>query len=177
MLWWFDGSICSMLPVKCANIDSITLPVAWEGSIPGPQSDISEHALFPHGVQMSQDTVRMWRLVEQWDVHGARAGAGFTMLMNGHRHSAFVWYHQGVTLNNLFSCSTTRMEKVILLHQQLLYMYLCITLDEVNKHTRLTCISKPGIRAHNPTMLQNINSKESETKGHLVLFCKIHPGV
>lgn len=35
------------------------LPVAWEGAIPGPQSDISEHALLPHSVQVGQDAVWM----------------------------------------------------------------------------------------------------------------------
>lgn len=38
---------------------SVSLPVAWERAIAGPQSDISKHALFSHGVQMSQDTVGM----------------------------------------------------------------------------------------------------------------------
>lgn len=73
-----------MLPIKCTNIVSTTLPVALEGAIPSPQSDISKHALFPHGVQVGEDAVRVGRLVEQRDVHGARAGAGFTMLMNSH---------------------------------------------------------------------------------------------
>lgn len=81
------------------------LPVAGEGAIPGPQSDISEHALLPHGVQVGQDAVGMGRLVEQRDVHGARAGAGFPILMNSHRHGSFVWHLQGVAWNNLSYCS------------------------------------------------------------------------
>ena len=100
----------------------MSLPVAWERAVPGPQRDIGEHALFPQRVQVGQDAVGMGRLVEQRDVHGARAGAGFAVLMNGHRHGGFVWHLQGVTWNDLSYCSmTTRTgkgEEETLLDQQ-----------------------------------------------------------
>lgn len=71
----------------------MTRPVAWKGAVAGPQRNICENALFPHGVKVSEDTVRMGRLVKQGDVHGARAGAGFTILMNCHGHGSFTGNH------------------------------------------------------------------------------------
>lgn len=66
------------------------LPVARKGAIPGPQRDVGEHALLPQRVQVGQDAVGVRRLVEQRDVHGARAGAGLAILVDGHRHGGRV---------------------------------------------------------------------------------------
>ena len=93
------------------NVFRVCLPVAWERAVPGPQNDISEQALFPQGVQVGQHTVGMGRLVEQRDVHGARASAGLAILMNGHRHGGVVWHLQGVTGHDLSYCPMARTEK------------------------------------------------------------------
>lgn len=57
-------------------------PMAGEGAVPCPQCHISEHALLSEGVEVGEHTVWMRRLMEQRDVHGARAGPGLAVLVD-----------------------------------------------------------------------------------------------
>lgn len=61
-------------------------PMARERPVPCPKGDISEHAVLPQRVQVGQDTVWVGGLVKKQDVHGAGAGAGFTVLVDADRH-------------------------------------------------------------------------------------------
>jgi len=94
----------------------VRVPVAWERAVPGPQGDVSEHALFSQRVQVGQDAVGVRELVEQRDVHGAGAGAGLAILVDGHRHCGFAWRLQGVARNNLSHCSMATRTGVKTMH-------------------------------------------------------------
>lgn len=60
--------------------------VARERTVSGMQQDISEEPLLTKSVQMHQHAVSVRGLVEQIDVHGARAGTGLAVLVDADRH-------------------------------------------------------------------------------------------
>ena len=75
--------------------------MAGKRAVPGPQRHVREHALFPKRVEVGQHAVGVRRLVEQRDVHGARAGAGLPVLVHVHRHGGLARHLQGIARNNL----------------------------------------------------------------------------
>jgi len=62
--------------------------VAWEGSLPRVQHHVREEALLAQSSEAREDVIGVRGLVEQGDVHGARARTGLAILMHAYRHVA-----------------------------------------------------------------------------------------